>query len=82
MSHSSGVMVNTTFLLMDEMIRVRAMHEFVHQDCVDIIINDGAHKHSCTLKPLSILNTGPNFSAYFSEYTFEVKNLKTVQRSE
>ena len=82
MSHSSGVMVNTTFLLMDEMIRVRAMPEFVHQDCVDIIINDGAHKHSCTLKPLSILNTGPNFSAYFSEYTFEVKNLKTVQRSE
>ena len=34
------------------------MPEFVHQDCVKLIGNDGAHKHSCALKPLSILNTG------------------------
>ena len=34
------------------------MSEFVHQDCVKLIGNDGAHKHSCALKPLSILNTG------------------------
>ena len=74
MSHSSGAMVNATFLLMDELIRVRAMPEFVHQDCVDILINGRSHKHSCTLKPLPILNTGPNVSTYFSEYTFEVKN--------
>ena len=41
-SHSSGVMVNITFPVMDEVIRVRAMPEFVHQNCVKLIGNGGA----------------------------------------
>ena len=32
---------------MDEAIHVRAMAEFVHQDCVKLIGYGGAHKHSC-----------------------------------
>ena len=34
------------------------MPEFVHQDCVKLIGYGEAHKHSCVLNPLSILNTG------------------------
>ena len=55
-SHSSGVMFNSNFPVMDEAIQVRAMTEFVHQVYVKLI---GAHKHSYALKPLSILNMGP-----------------------
>ena len=51
-------MVNTTFPVMDETIRFRAMPEFVHQDCVKLRGNGGAHKHNCVVKPLSLLNTG------------------------
>ena len=51
-SHSSGVMVNSTFLVMDEVIRVRVMPEFVHRVCVKLIGNGLAYKHSCALRPL------------------------------
>ena len=57
-SHSSRLMVNTTFSKMDEVIWVGAMPEFVHQDRVELIGNGGVHKHSCALKSLLILNTG------------------------
>ena len=40
------------------MVQVRSVPEYVHQDCVKLIGNGGAHKQSGTLKPLSILNTG------------------------
>ena len=56
-SHFSDVMVNTTFPVMDETIRVRAMPEFAHQDCAKLRGNGGSHKHSCVVKPLSLLNT-------------------------
>ena len=45
-SHSSGVMVNKTFPIMDEVIHVWAMPEFLNQDCYG-----GAHKHSLIFKP-------------------------------
>ena len=51
-------MVNTTFPIMDEVIWFQAMSEFLHQDCVKLIGTGGANKHSCTLRPLSILNMG------------------------
>ena len=51
-------MVNTTFPVMDEVIQIRAMPECAHQDCVKLKGYDGAPKYNCTLKPLSILNTG------------------------
>ena len=57
-SHSSGEMFNTTFSVMDEVIQVRAMPEFVQQDCVKLIGYVGHPKHKCALKPQSILNTG------------------------
>ena len=58
-SHSIGVMVNSTFPIMDEVIRVWAMSEFVRQVGVKLISSGGAYKHSFALKPLAILNTGP-----------------------
>ena len=52
-------MFNTTFLVVDKVIQVRTMSEFVpHLDCVKLIDNVETHKHSCALKPLPILNTG------------------------
>ena len=36
-SRSIGVMVNTAFPVMDEVIRIRAMPEFVNQGCVKLI---------------------------------------------
>ena len=51
-------MVNTTFPVMDEVIRIGAMPEFAHQDCVKLKGYDGAPKYSYALTPLSILNTG------------------------
>ena len=57
-SHSIGVMVNTTFPVMDEVIWVRAIPEFEHQVCIKLIGSSGPHKHSCALKPVFILNTG------------------------
>ena len=57
-SHSSGVMVNTTFPVMDEVIWLQAMAEFVHQDYVKLIGNGGAHKYSCALRHMPILNMG------------------------
>ena len=57
-SYSSGVMVNKTFPVMDEVIQVRAMAEFVHQYYVKLISNVEANKHSCALRPMTILNTG------------------------
>ena len=59
-SHSIGVMVNPIFPIMDGVIWVRAMPEFVHQVCVTLIGNGGAHKHSCALKPLSIVIMAPS----------------------
>ena len=41
------------------------MPEFVDQVCVKLIGCGGAPNHNCALKPPS---------AYFSKYTFEVKN--------
>lgn len=41
---------------MDELIQVQAIPDFVHQDCVKLIGNGGAHKHSFAVKLLSILN--------------------------
>ena len=69
---------------MDEVIWVRATPEFVHQVCVKLIENGGAHKHSCNLKPVST-NYGFHHHIFvcFSKYIFEMKKLKThVQRSE
>ena len=51
-------MVNKTFPVMDEVIQVRAMAEFVHQYYVKLISNVEANKHSCALRPMTILNTG------------------------
>ena len=36
-SHSSGVMINITFPVMDEMIQVPAMAEFIHQDYATLV---------------------------------------------
>ena len=58
-SHFIGIMVNSMFSVIDEVIRVSAMPEFVHQVCVRLISSGGAHKHSFTLKSLSILNMDP-----------------------
>ena len=52
-------MANSTFPVIDKVIRIWAMPEFVHLDCDTLISSCGAHKHSFALKPLSILNTGP-----------------------
>ena len=57
-SHSSGVMFNTIFPVMGEVIQVQAMPEFVHQDCVKLIGYGGAPKHNCTLKSLGLLKMG------------------------
>ena len=43
---------------MDEVIQVRAMPEYVHQDCVKLIGYGEAPKHNCAIKPLSKLNVG------------------------
>ena len=51
-------MVNKTFPVMDEVIQVRAMAESVPQHYIKLIGNVEAHKHSCALRPLTILNTG------------------------
>ena len=51
-------MFNITFPVMDEVIQVRAMSEFAHQDCVKLIGYDEAPKHNRAIKPLSILNMG------------------------
>ena len=51
-------MFNTTFPAMDEMIRIRTMPEFIHQDCVELIGCGRAPKHNFTVKPLSILSMG------------------------
>ena len=52
------LMFNTNFFVMVEVIQVWVMPEFVHQNCVKLIGSGGAHKHSCALKPLFLLNTG------------------------
>ena len=49
-------MFSTTFLVMDRVIQVQAIPEFVHQDFVKLIGNGGPYKHGCTWKPLPILN--------------------------
>ena len=36
---------------MDEVIQVRAMAEFIHQDYFTLISSGAAHKHGCTLRP-------------------------------
>ena len=43
-------MINTTISVMDEVIRVQAMPEFMHQDFVRLIGNTRAHKHKLCLK--------------------------------
>ena len=53
-------MVNTTFPIMDKIIRVRFMPElYIDQDCVKLIRHVGAYKHSCALKSQPISNIGP-----------------------
>ena len=51
-SHSNGVMVNKTFPVMDEVIQVRAIAEFVHQDHVKDTLkafdNFGSKLQKCT----------------------------------
>ena len=66
--HSSGIMFNTTFPVMDEVFPCWAMPELVHQDCVKLIGYGGSPKLDCALKPLSILNMrfNHNVSAHFS----------------
>ena len=49
-------MFNTTFLVIDEVIQVQTMPEFVNQDSYD---GGSAHKYNCALKPLSILTFLP-----------------------
>ena len=44
-SHSSGLMATTTFPVIDEMIWICAMPEFVHQDCVKLIGYGGVPNH-------------------------------------
>ena len=59
--------------------------DFPVMDEVKLTGYGGAPIHNCPLKPLSILikyGLHHNFSAYFSKYMFEVKNLKKVQRSD
>ena len=57
-SHSSGVMVNTNFPVMKEMIwGFPGKPEFVYQSCVKLIGHGGAHKYSRALKSLPIQNT-------------------------
>ena len=51
-------MSNTTFPVMDGVIQVWAVPEFVHQNCVKFIGYWGDPKHNCAARPLSILNTG------------------------
>ena len=51
-THSSGVILKITFPIMDEVIPVRAMPEFLHQDCVKLTDYGRAPKHNCVLKPL------------------------------
>ena len=76
-SHSSGVMVKTTFPVMDEVIWLQSMAEFVHQDYVKLIGNGGALKYSCALRPMPTLyGFHHNFSVCFSKHMFEVKKLK------
>ena len=48
----------STFSVMGEVIWVRAMAGFVHQDYVKLIGNGGAHNHNCAFRLLSILITG------------------------
>ena len=58
---------------MDEVIQVRAMAEFIHQDYFTLIGSGAAHKHGCTL-----VHTKYGFyHNFFSKYMFEVKKLKT-----
>ena len=80
-SHSSGVMVNSTFPLMDGVIRVQGMPEFVHQDCFKLTDKGGTHKHSCTLKPLSIQVPSQLFCLLLYVHFWSEK-LKNVQKSE
>ena len=54
-SHSSGVMVNTTFLVMDEVIGGFELYLNLHiRNSVKLIGHGGVHKHSCAVKSLSI----------------------------
>ena len=57
-SHSSGVMFNTTFPVMDKVIQVQGMPESVHQDCVKLLGHGEAPKHNCALKCIHLLNVG------------------------
>ena len=81
-SHSSGVMVNSAFPVMDEAIHVWAMTEFVHQVYVKLI---GARKHSCALKLLSILNMGPITTflptslSTFLKWKVKKKNIRRIE---
>ena len=43
--------IKTTLAVMDEVIQVRAMVEFIHQNYVTLIGNGGAHRHGCALSP-------------------------------
>ena len=85
-SYSSGVMVNTTFPIMDEVIWFQAMSEFLHQDCVKLIGTGVANKHSCALRPLSILNMGsittflPTSLSIYLKWKLK-KTLKEVNRA-
>ena len=51
-------MFNTNFSVMNEVIQVRAVLEFLHQNCDKLIAYGGDFKHNSAVKPLPILNTG------------------------
>ena len=74
-SHLSGVMVNTTFPAMDEVIQ-GLKPESVYQNCVKLIGHGGAHKDSRALKCLFIQNTSSitNFLPIPVTTCYEVKN--------
>ena len=74
--HSSGVTVNTTLSVMNEVIRgVQAKPEFVFRNCVKLIGHGRAHKHICAFKSLSIQNTCSITNFLPTSLTcYEVKN--------
>ena len=69
-SHLSGVMVNTTFSVMDEVIRgfKPGLNLYIR-----IVLY---HKHSCALKSLFVQNTSSITNFLFTSLTtcYEVKN--------
>ena len=64
-SHSSGVMVDSTFPTMDEVIWVWAVPEFIHQDCVKLTGSGGANKQSIVWTPWLQIGGGMESSKFW-----------------